>query len=421
MRCTGCQTVINGLAFESPQGSLCIPCRIWSLQEKKNHPWMAFFTDVVVWLLMLWLVLGTSKALAASPRLDISLKSEAALAMMDNRRKNGGNETSFGDFYINLILNAQHKNMGAILDFVPEGSVINVNDPEKRNYHNQNRVRLDGFLSRPYLLTHLYYKPKLANKEVKLAFRVGAMKFLGLQPLFQATDYHAVQLTPLVLSTQYDKGMRLDLNYSSWLDIQLGFIDGDWKFGEADVFAHHDSRANSAPGATVKTIVNYKGLELELNYMDNRVGSNPGQKTYLNNQLVAIKYTFSPVAIRIFKGSMERGVTWGPSLQPQWPAETTSFHGGELLLTGISYDLYLGLSEMKHTSGEAADIWIEGSKYEKQWVLGGCWKNPTGIENMSLTIAFSDRRLDNAQAWGITDSSEYVFFLGVKFVFNTQP
>ncbi len=56
-RCTNCQTVINGLPFEAPQGSLCTPCRVLSLRGK-NHPWLAFLTDVVVWLAMFAILLA---------------------------------------------------------------------------------------------------------------------------------------------------------------------------------------------------------------------------------------------------------------------------------------------------------------------------------------------------------------------------
>ena len=90
----------------------------------------------------------------------LGIEGETA-AIFNGHRSGGGNEASFGDLYINLIGYLERKMdnryLGVELDIVPSDSVLNFNDPTKNNQHNQHRMRADGYLNRPEILTHIFY------------------------------------------------------------------------------------------------------------------------------------------------------------------------------------------------------------------------------------------------------------------------
>lgn len=349
----------------------------------------------------------------------LEFKSEVALAILHGPRTSGGNEASLGDLYVNLVATFEREvrrgSVGTVLDIVPEDVVLNFKVPDEINEYNHNRFRADGFLSRPYLLGHIYYELE------PVSLRLGAMKFAGLAPLEGfPTAYYAAQLSPLILSQHYDKGIRIDLSYSEWLIIQAGLIDGDWEMGEPDIFAMHDSRANSYPGVTARLTLKFKGFKLDGSFIKNGVGSNGGEKTYSNHRFIALGYDIPKLEIRGFYGELERGPTWGPLYQPNWPPEETLTYGLELALRNIaesSVDLYAGWSKMWRESGDpAGTIWVEEeTSIEKQWVVGAQWQNPFGLDIVSLNLSFGDRDMNGLEQWRIIKNKSQTFFLGVEF------
>ncbi|MBI5787874.1 MAG: hypothetical protein HZA78_03340 [Candidatus Schekmanbacteria bacterium] len=324
---------------------------------------------------------------------------------------------SYGDLYGNLIADFGYKTrrgiLGFIVDVVPEKSVLNFQEKNKVNFHNHNRLRADGFLSRPFLLPHLYYQQE------SFAIRLGAMKFAGLDMLEGfPTAYYAARLSPLVLSEHYDKGIRLDYNYGERFTISAGLIDGDWEMGEADVFSLSDSRANSSPGGTVKATLKIGGVKISGSLTENRVGSNGGQKTYSNQQIIAAGYDSPHWETRAFWGELERGRTWGPGNQTNWPPEKTLTYGFELAARDMAdspLDLYAGWAKMWRDAGNAAGtIWLNNTTtFEQQWVVGIRWKEPFGLDILSFNLTFGDRRLDGDSAWRIVESKEHTIFFGV--------
>ncbi len=374
----------------------------------------------------------------------LGIEGETA-AIFNGHRTSGGNEASFGDFYVNLIGYLERKmdnrSLGIELDFVPSDSLLNFNDPTKINHHNQHRMRADGYLNRPDILTHIFYNWTL--KKHYIGIRLGAMKFAGLDPIEgNPTKYYAARLSPLVLSQHYDKGILFEYAYqSNTLDpifnVDVGIIDGDWQMGETSVFSSHDSRANSYPGYTLTWDVYLSALlgkpiqeklgtvKFSGSCMKNDIGSNGGQKGRLDHLLYSLTYT-TPLSsvtrfeIRGFLGDFEQGETWSP------PLESTEVWGLEAALRNISLgkigslDLYAGYSEMNLDSGDpAGTIWVSDSTtYEKQWQFGALLTEPFGVSNLSPFINFTLRDMNGLDDWGtLYKHDQYVCVVGLKYLF----
>lgn len=374
----------------------------------------------------------------------LGIEGEAA-TIINGHRKAGGNETSIGDIYINLIgdleYNMGNARLGVELDWVPSGTVLNFGDPDEVNKHNQHRMRADGYLNRPDILPHIFYNWHSENHYAGV--RLGAMKFAGLDPIEGSpTQYYAARLSPLELSQHYDKGIRLDYAYKSEIhgpvfNVNFGVINGDWRMGEASVFHYHDSRANGYPGYTLTWDVyltslldkpareKYGTVKFSGSYMHNDIGSNGGQKIRLAHTLYALSYTtpsFSDMRfeIRGFIGDFEQGYTWAP------PLEETSAWGLEAALRNISLsdagslDIYAGYSEMTFDSGDPAGIiWItSNTTSEKQWQAGARWVDPFGVPHLCPFVSITLRDMNGLDDWWTMDKShEHIFMFGVKYRF----
>ena len=390
-------------------------------------------------------VLQLPSAKAEKNRLDFSagVRAEAALGMFHGPRHRGGNEASIGDFYVNAVGKIERKvspnrRLGMAIDWVPEDSVLDFNDSDKQNYHNGNRLRLDGFVNRPNLLANIYYRRDTEKHHV--TFGVGGREFAGLDPIEGSpTAYYAARLSALELSKHYDKGIFFEYDYGKALAIDLGLIDGDWEIGQPSVFRNSDSRANSYPGYTGRLDIDLFSLfpdsvkkkigrlDLEGSVIQNDIGSNGGQKTYLNHWLLALGYTtprFSGMEfeIRGFSGKLERGPTWGPEGQTHWTPELTSVMGVEAALRDIPLgkagllDLYAALSQMKRESGEPAGlIWIApDTTYENQWQAGLRWKHPFGGNAFTVNLSVGERDMDGLSHWNIHEEGYgYTYLLSV--------
>jgi len=374
----------------------------------------------------------------------LGIEGEAA-AIFNGHREAGGNEASFGDIYVNLIGDLEHKmdncRLGVELDEVPSGSVLNFGDPAEINKHNQHRMRADGYLNRPDVLTHIFYN--WSSEEHYVGIRLGAMKFAGLDPIEgNPTKYYAARLSPLELSQHYDKGILFEYAYKSntlgpIFNVDVGIINGDWRMGESSVFSYHDSRANSYPGYTFtwdvylsaflgKPIQEKLGtVKFSGSWMNNDIGSNGGQKIRLDHALYSLSYTtpsFSDMRfeIRGFLGDFEQGETWNP------PLESTKVWGLEAALRNIplgdigSLALYAGYSEMNLDSGDSAGIiWVSNSTtYEKQWQFGAILAEPFGVSNIYPFVSVSLRDMDGLDDWGAVDKNHlYICVVGFKYLF----
>jgi hypothetical protein len=374
----------------------------------------------------------------------LGIEGEAA-AIFNGHRKAGGNETSVGDIYINLIGDLEHKmdncRLGIELDLVPSGSVLNFGDPAKTNKHNLNRMRADGYLNRPDVLTHIFYN--WSSEKHYVGIGLGAMKFAGLGPIEgNPTKYYAAGLSPLELSQHYDKGILFEYACKSntlgpVFNVNVGIIDGDWRMGEPSVFSYHDSRANGYPGYTSTWNIYLSALlsrpvqekfgtvKLSGSWMKNDIGSNGGQKIRLSHTMYSLSYTtpsFSDMRfeIRGFLGDFEQGETWGP------PLESTRVWGLEAALRFIrlgdigSLDLYMGYSEMNLDSGHPAGIiWVSNNTTcEEQWQFGAVLAEPFGAPHLCPFVSVTLRDMDGLDDWVTLDKShQFIYVVGVKYLF----
>src|SRR3989338_4923048 len=362
---------------------------------------------------------------------------EYAAVMADGARTGGGNEASLGDFYVNIAGNLEHStnshSLGFFVDYVPRGSVLDFNTSNS-NSHNSNRLRADGFLNRPDLHSHVHLDKRLGDN--KLSVSLGGKKFAGLETLDGSpTDYYAAQLSPLAISQHYDKGIQIAYSAPNRFNLDLGIIDGDWQMGEPSVFRHHDSRANSYPGFSFNiawepfSSKRFGALNLEGSALIDDIGSNGGQKTYNNNLIIAASYSApglwkdSLLKIRAFAGNFERGKTWGPNSERDWPAEMTNFFGLEGSIGNIplgdagSLAAYVGYARMNHESGEpAGTIWkSRNTSHEGQYQSGLRWKEPYGIKHLTLNFSAGKRSMNGLPDWHINDKKEqYIGFLGAE-------
>ena len=374
----------------------------------------------------------------------LGIEGEAA-SIFNGHRKAGGNETSIGDLYINLIGDLEYNRgnfrLGVELDWVPEDTVLNFGDPDEINKHNQHRMRADGYMNRPDVLTHIYCNWRSENHYAGIRF--GAMKFAGLDPIEGSpADYYAARLSPLELSQHYDKGILLEYAYKSEthgpvFNVNFGVIDGDWRMGEASVFSYHDSRANGYPGYTLTWDVyltslldksareKFGAVKFSGSFMHNDIGSNGGQKIRLEHEMYALSYTtpsFSDMRLEIrgFLGNFEQGDTWGS------PLEETRAWGLEAALRNISLGdagsltLYAGYSKMELDSGEAAGlIWLtNNTTSEKQVQFGAKWNEPFGVPHLCPFVSITLRDMDGLDDWWTMDKShEHIYMVGVKYRF----
>ena len=224
---------------------------------------------------------------------DVSLKfglNLEAMGVLVNRfREGGGNEMSIGDFLIGITLDGTYdisdtSKIGLHFDWVPEQLVLNFADPGEVNSHNEHWLRADGYVSRPSILAHIGLEGQLSEDirgEAKLgAFLAGGLEGLGV------SDHYLSTPAPLMHTQHYDKGIQLGLS-ASWLRLSASVIDGDWAVGEADVFATHNSAANSYPSyAGGIELLSPWGLYAGFTGTYGDLGSNPGQKRRQDNAVV---------------------------------------------------------------------------------------------------------------------------------------
>lgn len=354
----------------------------------------------------------------------LGVEGEFALALLNGARKGGGNEASFGDFYVNLKGNLENKlsedsSFGIDVDLVPRDSVLDFNVEE--NPHNHNRLRADNYLGRPDTLANLHFRG--GDEQQSFGVKFGGMKFAGLEQLEGSpTKYYASMLSPILLSQYYDKGILLEYAREPFA-LSFGVTDGDWETGEPSVFRYHDSRANSTPGCSSTLEFNLGKLKVYGSWVGDNIGSSKGQKKYKNDLSGAVSYTIEnflgkELEVRGFVGEFERG----ERLNNPSP-ESTNFRGLEAAIRDIYVgdkliDIYAGYSEMELDSiYKGSNIWVDGSSYENQWQAGIRLKEPFGWKNASLNFSGSFRNIDNPERWRIQEGRENVYLVSLSAAF----
>jgi len=337
--------------------------------------------------------------------LDIKFYGEAYPIVADDRRYGGGNERKFGELMFNPSITYKKE----LLEIHAEGNTNVLDFSSDPNSQNMYYWRCDGVKNAPKFLADI----GLIGD--RLSARVGAMQFTGLKRLNKNTVHHAFSPTGLEHTTHYDLGMLV--GYSDDLfDIRIGCVDGDWQMGQADVF-DSDGVSNSSPGGTGEVDIHLGPIDLGGSYMNNRRGSNPGQKTYVNHWLGYIALN-TPFDLRGYYGNMERGRTWSDTRIHDWPAEETDIYGVEAAADIGSFMLYCSASKMEHVSGPPQNIWYNNNTtYSEQYTASIGYKD-IYVEDLNMSVGATVWNLDGSSDMNIGSDHEWAAYAVITYRFE---
>jgi len=349
------------------------------------------------------------KFMLSDIKLTLSGQAESMI-LLNDLKESGGGELSVGDFYINMDLKVEYLfsssgSIGAYFDWVPEQSVLNVADPAKTgNSNNNNWVKADAYVSRPYLLPGLEGKWS-ANDRNRFQVQFGGLLASGLLPLDTIPNqYYLNTPLPLLQSQHYDKGIKINYWWGAKdnpiVNLNAALIDGDYAIGESDVFALHNSANNSYPSyafgwelhplALTPKVQKYTGdLYTGVTSTVGDLGSYPGEKRRQNNIVTYVGYKrkLGPgiIELRGFLTDMERNPAGDGSGNHVDPIRTRGV-GGELAyrdchMFNQSFDYYVSLWRMYNRDDKAdGEIWLTDEMGSlKGWSFGVKWNDPFNI------------------------------------------
>lgn len=264
-------------------------------------------------------------------------------------RANGGNEMSFGDYELGLELQISYAFVRAGVEYA--SSPLDFADVDEQNQHNQNWLRADGYVSRPWLV------PWVEITWSTLHFRAGGLQAVGLCPLAPA-GYYLLAPGSLLHSQHWDKGFALGVD-DPWIRAEVSVVDGDWAIGQADVLVYSDSRANSTPSVAGKVELGPAVAHIGAQAIWGMTGSYPGEKRREDNVLVYGEIDLDTVKMRAHgvmlwrnpqgdgSGSHVPAVgTYGGGVEALWRLPGNVYiHGQFWGLWGNGYDGEVWVSE----------------------------------------------------------------------------
>ncbi|MFI5142852.1 MAG: hypothetical protein ACHQHM_02355 [Thermoanaerobaculales bacterium] len=369
----------------------------------------------------------------------------AAALAINEHRKPGGNEEHFGDYVVGFDLNATFKPkpvraldaFSLHVSYVPADLVLDYADPQRANRHNENWLRADGILSRPYLLAHAQADFGTRNR---VTVRLGGFLASGLEPLDGAPSlYYLTMPAPLLHTQRWDKGLDATYRYcprdAPVLTLGLGMLNGQWAVGEASLARLHNSAANSSPSVAARLELRPLALAFSPSVEERSgalvlgidatagelgsywTGAQPlAEKRREDNTTAYLGWTrrvgAGELEGRAFFVRMERNPL-GNGTGSHVPAVVTRGYGVEaawrgLPVAGATVDLYTNAWRMKNESGiPDGEIWPADfglTTTEIHGFLAGVrWVNPVPISERVLTsVGFSFGQIvpDVPDAWG---------------------
>ena len=104
-------------------------------------------------------------------------------------RYSGGNEASVSDYAfefetrVSKDINGKHfKTIFIDIGLVPNDTVLDYQEKNEKNSHNENRFRADGYLDRPWMISHIGAEIDLSESQ-ELTILAGSFEANGLKPL----------------------------------------------------------------------------------------------------------------------------------------------------------------------------------------------------------------------------------------------
>lgn len=352
----------------------------------------------------------------------VSLSANSYLYLANEHRRPGGNEKSIGDTTIEANIRSEKNINGKVIktifinvSMVPKTNVLDYQEKAEKNFHNQHRIKADGYLDRPWLLAHIGTEMELSESQ-DLTILAGSFEASGLQTL-EGKPSQYYMTAPYGLVVRYDQGIQFNYELKDKMDriilASFGLIDGDSVKGQSDI-RPDDSRANSYPGYAGKLEVDiakalqssFDGLSEYLGnhnlYMGitgsvNDTGSFKGEKrtqdditTYMG---YLVKTPYGSGEMRVFQSQFARNPI-NDGNGKHTTLVNSNAKGVELAIRDIpagfcDIDLY-GNMHTFQSEGDKPDgefTWDKMNRVDG-WVVGTSCKNMGNIRNLNIGLEF---------------------------------
>lgn len=356
--------------------------------------------------------------------IETSAAAQVALALGNDHRKSGGNETSVGDNVIQVDAkvskdydNQHFKTIFINISAVPKDQVLNYQEKNEQNYHNGDRFRADGYVDRPWLLASIGAGLELSESQ-DLTLLAGSFEASGLSPLAGKPSRYYMT-APYGLIVRYDKGIQMNYELKDELDriiaASFSVIDGDTVKGQSSV-EPSDSRANSYPayaGTVELHVANalkrvfdnlspyLKNHDLYMGVTGNRgdTGSYVGEKRMQDDFITYVGYVMKTSKgegeIRVFKSNFTRN-PYKDGNGRHTNLVNSEAYGAEVAFRGFEtkgcdWELY-GNKHYFEADANGPDgefTWNKQRKVEG-WTVGLSCKNFRKIESLDIGFEYGE-------------------------------
>lgn len=378
-----------------------------------------------------------------------TLSGAASLYLANEHRRPGGNEKSIGDTVFEADIRSEKNVNGKVIktifidiSMVPKSNVLDYQEKLEKNYHNQTRIKADGFLDRPWLLGHIGTEMELSESQ-ELTILAGSFEANGLHPL-EGKPSQYYMTAPYGLVVRYDQGMQFNYELKDKIErillASFGVIDGDTAKGQSDL-RPDDSRANSYPGyaGTLEVDItkalqrSFDGLSEYLGnhnlYMGitgsvNDAGSFKGEKRTQDDVTSYVGYVaktpYGDGEVRVFQSQFVRNPI-GDGSGKHTTLVNSNAKGVEMAVRNIpagfcDVDLYGNIHSFQ-SEGDKPDgefTWDKMNKVEG-WVLGTSCKNISRIKNLNVGVEFGRNYVYDKQGKLLGENSGLQFGLVMSY------
>lgn len=379
-----------------------------------------------------------------------SVGAEVSGFQMNGFRLSGGNEASVGDYALEFEANLS-KNIGGEhfktifidISLVPDEHVLDYQEKNEQNYHNQTRFRADGYLDRPWMIAHIGAEIDLSESQ-ELTILAGSFEANGLHPLKgKASKYYMT--APYGLVVRYDKGVQFNYELKDKvekiLSASLSIIDGDGVKGQSSV-TPSDSRANSYPSgsgalelqimnalqkiaADLPINLNNHNLYLGVNGSYGDTGSYKGEKRRQNDLTTYLGYMVKTSKgegeIRVFHSQFDRNLT-NDGNGNHTPVVTSQGHGLEVAFRNFETKycdagIYGNYHEFESNAADGEFTWGE-VRQVKGWTVGLSCNNFKKVKNLNFGIEYG--QMDTFNQNGEEINNEKLVNVVFSYKFGTR-
>lgn len=358
----------------------------------------------------------------------VSLTGEVSGYQVNTHRTSGGNEASIGDYAFELEtrfskdIDGKHfKTIFIDISLVPDENVLDYQEKNEQNYHNQNRLRADGYMDRPWMIANIGAEIDLSDSQ-ELTILAGSFEANGLHPLKgKPSKYYLT--APYGLVVRYDKGLQFNYELKDQIEkilsASFSVIDGDSAKGQSEI-TPDDSRANSYPSvsggievqlmnALKQVATNLKldnhNLYIGVNGSMGDAGSYKGEKRRQNDVTSYLGYMVKTAhgegEVRIFHSMYDRNLV-NDGNGNHTPAVNSQAYGLEVAFRNFKtkycdVDTYVNYHEFESNGTDGEFTWGQVRSL-KGWTVGMSCNNFKNVSNLNFGIEYG--RLNTIDANG---------------------